>query len=55
VLKYSSRKMFQFVHEIVSAMASSGYPDLSLKLFLQCAQVEWGGAWLFAWLLLLAW
>jgi len=37
-LKYSSRKMFQFVHEIVSAMASSGYPDLSLKLFLQCAQ-----------------
>ena len=34
-LKYSSRKIFQFVHEIVSALASSGYPDLSLKLFLQ--------------------
>ena len=36
-LKFSSRKMFQFMHEIVSAMASSGYPDLSLRLFLQCA------------------
>jgi hypothetical protein len=34
-LKYSSRKIFQFVHEIVGAMASSGYPDLSLRLFLQ--------------------
>jgi vacuolar protein sorting-associated protein 35 len=34
-IKYSSRKVFQFVHEIVGALASSGYPDLSLKLFLQ--------------------
>lgn len=36
-LKFSSRKMFQFMHEIVSALASSGYPELALKLFLQCA------------------
>jgi len=36
-LKYSSRKLFQFVHEIVGAMASSGYPEVSLQLFLQCA------------------
>lgn len=36
-LKYSTRKLFQFMHEIVSAMASSGYPELALKLFLQCA------------------
>lgn len=36
-LKYSSKKIFQFLHEIVTAMAPS-YPDLSLKLFLQCAQ-----------------
>jgi vacuolar protein sorting-associated protein 35 len=36
-LKYSTRKLFQFMHEIVGAMASSGYPDLSLRLFLQCA------------------
>jgi vacuolar protein sorting-associated protein 35 len=36
-LKYSSRKVFQFVHEIVGAMASSGYPEVSLQLFLQCA------------------
>ncbi|GMH98622.1 hypothetical protein TrST_g10539 [Triparma strigata] len=32
----SCRKVFQFLHEIVTAMAVS-YPDLSLKLFLQSA------------------
>ena len=36
-LQYSSRKVFQFVHEIVTAMAGS-FPALSLHLFLQCAQ-----------------
>jgi len=36
-LQFSCRKIFQFMHEIVTAMAGS-YPDLSLKLFLQCAQ-----------------
>lgn len=36
-LQYSTRKVFQFTHEIVTAMATK-YPDLSLKLFLQCAQ-----------------
>ena len=36
-LKYTSKKIFQFVHEILGAMASSGYPGLSLKLFLQGA------------------
>ena len=36
-LQFSSRKIFQFMHEIVTGMAPSGYPDLSLKLFLQCA------------------
>ena len=36
-LKNSCRRIFQFMHEIVTAMAAS-YPDLSLKLFLQCAQ-----------------
>lgn len=35
--QYSSRKVFQFVHEIVTAMAGS-FPSLSLNLFLQCAQ-----------------
>ncbi len=34
--KTSCRKVFQFLHEIVTAMALS-YPDLSLKLFLQSA------------------
>ena len=37
-VQFSCRKIFQFMHEIVTAMASAGYPDLSLKLFLQCAQ-----------------
>ena len=36
-LQYSSRKVFQFVHEIVTAMAGS-FPALSLHLFLQSAQ-----------------
>ncbi|KAJ1448596.1 vacuolar protein sorting-associated protein 35 [Pelagophyceae sp. CCMP2097] len=36
-LQYSCRKVFQFVHEIVTAMAGS-FPALSLKLFLECAQ-----------------
>lgn len=35
--QYSSRKVFQFVHEIVTAMAGS-FPSLSLNLFLHCAQ-----------------
>lgn len=33
-----SRKVFQFVHETCTALASS-YPELSLRLFLQSAQV----------------
>mmetsp|Transcript_11276 Transcript_11276/g.32441 ORF Transcript_11276/g.32441 Transcript_11276/m.32441 type:complete len:802 (-) Transcript_11276:509-2914(-) len=36
-LKFSSRKVFQFMHEIAGAMASTGYAELSLRLFLQCA------------------
>lgn len=36
-LQYSTRKVFQFTHEIVTAMATK-YPELSLRLFLQCAQ-----------------
>eukprot|EP00611_Tribonema_gayanum_P002022 TRINITY_DN114_c2_g1_i1.p2 TRINITY_DN114_c2_g1~~TRINITY_DN114_c2_g1_i1.p2 ORF type:complete len:318 (-),score=122.78 TRINITY_DN114_c2_g1_i1:241-1194(-) len=35
-LKYGSRKMFQFVHETVTAMAPM-FPAASLRLFLQCA------------------
>jgi len=34
--KTSCRKVFQFLHEIITAMAVS-YPELSLKLFLQAA------------------
>mmetsp|Transcript_15259 Transcript_15259/g.22918 ORF Transcript_15259/g.22918 Transcript_15259/m.22918 type:complete len:880 (-) Transcript_15259:6716-9355(-) len=34
--QYSSRKVFQFVHEIVTAMAGS-FPAISLSLFLDCA------------------
>jgi vacuolar protein sorting-associated protein 35 len=35
-LATSSRKVLQFVHEIVTALAAN-CPDVSLKLFLQCA------------------
>mmetsp|Transcript_11180 Transcript_11180/g.17014 ORF Transcript_11180/g.17014 Transcript_11180/m.17014 type:complete len:385 (+) Transcript_11180:1394-2548(+) len=35
--QYSSRKVFQFVIEIVTAMATS-HPEISMKLFLQAAQ-----------------
>lgn len=35
--QYSARKVFQFVIEIVTAMATS-HPEISLKLFLQAAQ-----------------
>jgi len=36
-LQYNSRKIFKFMHEILTAMGTS-YPELTLKLFLQCAQ-----------------
>lgn len=36
-LQYSTRKVFQFTHEVATAMATR-YPELSLKLFLLCAQ-----------------
>ncbi|CAM9200242.1 unnamed protein product [Phaeothamnion confervicola] len=34
--QFSSRKVFQFVHEVVTAMAPA-FPGMSLKLFLHCA------------------
>lgn len=37
-LQYNSRKVFQFMHEIVTAMAPH-HPDISLRLFLECTQV----------------
>jgi len=33
-----NRKIFKFSHEIVTALSKSNYTDISLKLFLQCAQ-----------------
>jgi vacuolar protein sorting-associated protein 35 len=36
--QFSTRKVFQFIIEIVTAMATS-HPEISLKLFLQSAQV----------------
>jgi vacuolar protein sorting-associated protein 35 len=36
--QYSTRKVFQFIIEIVTAMATS-HPEISMKLFLQSAQV----------------
>lgn len=38
-LQYNSRKVFQFMHEIVTAMAPH-HPDISLRLFLECTQVR---------------
>jgi len=41
--QYSSRKVFQFLHEVVTAMAPP-YPNLALALFLQCAlSADWAG------------
>jgi vacuolar protein sorting-associated protein 35 len=36
-LAVSSKKAFQFAHEIVSALAAE-YPEVALRLFLQCAE-----------------
>lgn len=36
-IQYGCRKIFQFIHEILTAMGPH-YADLSLKLFLEAAQ-----------------